>query len=192
MSARSFESTGDAPRVARLLLEGGLFLPVFCAFFALFMLWLWAQGFAAPARKLETTVRTSVVLTATGFAVAERSPGDSDASSSESAAGQGGQSGDPDVLQSYLAQITAKVDRAKRFPRRELQAGKRGIVTVQVQVTRSGEMTGLQVLAPSVHEGFNSEALAAVRRAQPFPAFPEELDRDSVTLRLQLRFLPDN
>lgn len=100
----------------------------------------------------------------------------------------GAQQADPDLLNDYLVGVMGLVDRAKRYPRRERSEQIEGDVTIRMKLDRQGKLMGVQIVQPSPNEGFNRAALAAVRRAAPFPAMPKGVDRERVQLRLRLRF----
>ena len=59
-------------------------------------------------------------------------------------------------------------------------------------VTPSGRVTGLDVVVPSGYEAMDRSILRAVQDAQPFPPFPLELGRDSLTVKIDFVLPPPN
>jgi TonB family protein len=149
---------------------------------------LWRDVAIVPITA-ETPRRFQMLLGSPARNASQDTGADADGAQAADPAAGAAQVGDPDILNAYLARVVALVDRAKRYPRREREDRAQGMVVVRVGVDRSGALTGVQLLSPSSREGFNREALEAVRRAAPFPAMPAEIAGDSVQLRLQLRFV---
>lgn len=104
-------------------------------------------------------------------------------------AAPGADSGDP--LQEYLLGVIGEINRAKRYPRKEREEQIQGTVLVRLRLLRDGAVTEVELLERSSQAGFNRAALAAIDRASPFAAMPESVDRESVRLRLRLRFKLD-
>lgn len=96
---------------------------------------------------------------------------------------------DPTSLQEYAAELLRRIDRAKRFPETEEMQNRRGSVVLRLEVSAQGRLQSLRVVAPSVFTAFDREALAAVRRASPFPPVPEDVGR-GVVVNLKVRFVP--
>jgi TonB family protein len=124
-----------------------------------------------------------------GFADGDR---DNSASSSEagSAASTPGASGaaEATMVERYFAQVLQKVNRQKRYPLREKEERLEGEAVVRLTVSRDGSLTQADLLQASPHTGFNREAMASVRRAAPFPEFPEEVQRAALTFDVRVYF----
>lgn len=105
---------------------------------------------------------------------------------SESEAGGG--ANEVNAVERYFAGVLQKVNRYKRYPRREEEERIEGEAIVRLTVNRAGALVQADLLQPSPRAGFNREALASVRRANPFPEFPEEVKRDALTFDLRVQF----
>ncbi len=75
-------------------------------------------------------------------------------------------------MQAYFAQIRARVKAQWAVP--AALVPKQGIETIiDVQITRSGAIAALSFEKRSGNRYFDESAMKAVRKASPFPAFPE-------------------
>lgn len=72
----------------------------------------------------------------------------------------------------YDALVAGHLERFKRYPK--AAHGAAGTVVVRFAVNRAGEVIGSEVTNSSGHTVLDQEALAILRRASPFPAFPSE------------------
>ncbi len=102
--------------------------------------------------------------------------------------GAGSGASEANAVERYFAQVLQKVNRQKRYPRREQEERIEGEATVRLTVNRDGALVQADLLQASPQAGFNREALASVRRANPFPEFPEEVTRDALTFDLRVQF----
>lgn len=100
----------------------------------------------------------------------------------------GGGASEANAVERYFVGVLQKVNRNKRYPRREEDEGIEGEAVVRLTVNRAGALVQADLLQPSPRAGFNREALASVRRASPFPEFPEEVKRDALTFDLRVQF----
>jgi protein TonB len=83
------------------------------------------------------------------------------------------------AVTNYPGKVRAKLSRAvSRISRRDRSAADRD-VTVAFTVTASGGLSGASIVRGSGSASLDSAALAAVRRAAPFPAIPEGAGRSS-------------
>lgn len=72
----------------------------------------------------------------------------------------------------YNALVFGHLQRFKRYP--AAGRGAAGTVLVRFAVNRKGEVTRSEVTKSSGHNVLDDEALATLRRASPFPAFPAD------------------
>lgn len=102
--------------------------------------------------------------------------------------GAGGGAQEATAVERYFAGVLQKVNRHKRYPRREEEERIEGETIVRITVNRTGALVQADILQASPRAGFNREALASVRRANPFPEFPEAVTRDALTFDLRVQF----
>ncbi|KEP68317.1 energy transducer TonB [Thioclava dalianensis] len=84
------------------------------------------------------------------------------------------------------ASIRARIEARKRYPSAAGRA--RGSVTVQLTVTRSGQLAGVSVAGSSGNAALDQAALQAVQRAQRFAAAPAGLTQARYSFALTIRF----
>lgn len=75
----------------------------------------------------------------------------------------------PGALRERLAQIVARIEKAKRYPERARLMGVEGTAVVAFRILPDGRVSGLAIRQASGHSSLDAAALEAVRRAQPFP-----------------------
>ena len=166
-----------------------LVLPAVLAGAVLFAVFFAPEGELQPVLPQSQTVFRFVMGRSTPVQTVAPAPANQTKSSPSPAnEAAGGGSATADELQNYLADVIRRVDRAKRYPRREAAARAQGIVVLRLALAPDGTIQQLSMLAPSAYDGLNREALAAVRRAAPFPQAPPT-GNDTIRLQLRLRFV---
>lgn len=85
-------------------------------------------------------------------------------------------------------QIMALIERNKRYPEGADRRGQKGMVQVFFSLDRQGRVVESRVVRSSGVTDLDEEAVALLRRAQPFPPPPPEMPGDSIGLILPLRF----
>ncbi|MCO8145429.1 TonB family protein [Rhodovulum tesquicola] len=81
--------------------------------------------------------------------------------------------------------ILARVSRVHRYPRETRATGR---ALVELVVTREGALVSARLVQSAGDPALDRAALAAVRRAGPFPTAPRGLDRASYSFTLPLKF----
>lgn len=87
---------------------------------------------------------------------------------------------------SYAAIVAAHLRRFHQYPREELARGTSGTVRIRFSLTRGGQLAGASIAQGSASAALNGAALAAVRRASPFPQPPATIA--NLTFVVPLRF----
>ncbi len=77
------------------------------------------------------------------------------------------------VTAGYGARVRALIERQKSYPEAAQDRGQTGRTTIALAIARDGRVASVAVVKGSGHALLDSATLAAVRRAQPFPALPE-------------------
>jgi len=75
----------------------------------------------------------------------------------------------PRLLRERLAQIVARIERAKRYPEAARLMGVEGTAVVAFRIRPDGRVEGLAIRETSGHPALDEATLEAVRRAQPLP-----------------------
>ena len=90
----------------------------------------------------------------------------------------------PEAMAAYNRRVAAHLQGFK--PART--AGEQGISRLSFTLGRSGQVLGSRLAGSSGHPTLDSEALAMVRRAQPFPPIPPELKQASISFTVPIKF----
>jgi protein TonB len=92
------------------------------------------------------------------------------------------------ALASYNQRVAAHLQRFKQYPSGARTAGEQGTSRLSFTLGRSGQVLGSRLAGSSGHPALDSETLAMVRRAQPFPAMPPELKQASMSFSIPVQF----
>lgn len=82
----------------------------------------------------------------------------------------------PSGASEVLAQIRAKIERAKRYPAVARRMNIEGVSHVRFAIDADGRPQGLALKKSSGSSILDDEALSTIRRAAPFPAYEEALE----------------
>ncbi len=108
-------------------------------------------------------------------------------SSSDSEGGNASAKGSPGFSNgssSLMAEIRNKIERAKRYPALARARKIEGVVSISFLMDPTGKVQTIKVVNSSGSSILDEEALAAVKRAAPFPYYAKPL---SVSLRFSLK-----
>jgi protein TonB len=92
------------------------------------------------------------------------------------------------AVPTWKSQIVALLERNKRYPHEAHARGQHGIVQVLFTLDRAGLLRESRVVRSSGAAALDEEALALLRRAQPFPPPPAEMPGATVDLTVPVRF----
>jgi TonB family protein len=90
----------------------------------------------------------------------------------------------------WKSQIIELIERNKRYPDSAPPADEERVVKVLFSLDRRGRVMDSRIISSSGSSVLDEEALALVRRSEPFPPTPQEL-KDRVNLMLPIRFKPN-
>ena len=82
---------------------------------------------------------------------------------------------------SHLARVAAHLNRFKKYPNSSRRAKEEGKVGVSFMVFSDGKVDSIQLTKSSGYAELDEEALSMVRRAAPYPKFPNSLSRRGIT-----------
>ncbi|WP_441234088.1 energy transducer TonB [Bradyrhizobium sp. 930_D9_N1_4] len=94
---------------------------------------------------------------------------------------------DSQALATWRSQIAALVERNKRYPDAARSRREQGIAQVRFTLDHGGMVGDARVIQSSGSDTLDGEALALLKRAQPFPAPPDAFG-NVVVVRLPIRF----
>ncbi len=92
------------------------------------------------------------------------------------------------AMASWRDQVVAQLQRAKRYPNGAESRREQGVVTLSFTLSRGGGVLGRSIARGSGYPELDQEVLAMVARAQPFPAFPAEMNQSSINLSVPIHF----
>jgi periplasmic protein TonB len=96
---------------------------------------------------------------------------------------------DAKALQSWQKQIVALLERNKRYPPAAQARRQQGVTQVFFRLDRQGRVIDSRVVRSSGVGLLDEEAMALIRRAQPFPPWPVgQLTGERVDLTVPIRF----
>jgi protein TonB len=91
-----------------------------------------------------------------------------------------------DALPNWITQVSAKIQRNKRYPSEA--HGDLGVVRVSFSVDRQGGIHSVRLVKSSGSSVLDKEALALVQRAEPLPPPPPELPGAQIPLTQQINY----
>lgn len=86
----------------------------------------------------------------------------------------------------YAGRIAAHLRRYKRYP--DSAGRSRGTVRVSFAVSRSGALRSVRIVSGSGNAALDRAAIRMVRRAAPFPRMPANINRQSASFSVPIRF----
>lgn len=107
-------------------------------------------------------------------------------SDSEAGYGSGTSNFDQEIM-AWFSSVSERVERNKRYPKKALDEGSEGRVTLEVTVESSGILNKVSVFRSSGSQALDDEAVRTVKISSPFRPCPAKLGK-SVTFRLPVKF----
>jgi len=92
------------------------------------------------------------------------------------------------LLTAYLNSIYLKIEKHKEYPFWARRHGIEGRVIVVFSLKRNGQLKEINVEESSGYSLLDKAAIKTIKRAAPFPAFPPELNKKIITLRIPICF----
>jgi protein TonB len=92
------------------------------------------------------------------------------------------------AVPTWKTQVVAMLERNKRYPAAAQSRREQGVAQVFFSLDRKGRVIESRIVRSSGAAALDEEALALLRRAQPFPAPPAELPGERVDLSVPIRF----
>jgi protein TonB len=95
----------------------------------------------------------------------------------------------PNSMRSYaVSVIRPHILRFYNFPESARAKGEHGSVVVSFSITRSGRLISRRIAKSSGHAELDTEALATLQRAQPYPPPPPDLTDQQFTFSLPMNY----
>lgn len=110
------------------------------------------------------------------------------ATQGKAGAGQHAGGGAPGTRTDYRALIMGRLAREKRYPMRARMRGIQGTGLLQLVISPEGSVLSAELEKSTGSSLLDNEIDRMVERASPFPAFPENMARKPLTLRIPIEF----
>ncbi len=92
------------------------------------------------------------------------------------------------ALSDYRALLYALIEKNKEYPSVGRRLGHEGKVTVSFNLARSGNLISARIDESSGYSELDDSALSAVKKASPFPPFPELVSGESRSFSVRIVF----
>ncbi|WP_223303888.1 energy transducer TonB [Dokdonella koreensis] len=89
---------------------------------------------------------------------------------------------------SWQSRLLGHLEGFRRYPMRALRQRHEGVTYLRFSVDRRGAVTAVRLERGSGSAALDAEALEVVRRAQPLPAPPREIEGDPVEVVVPVEF----
>ncbi|PWR20290.1 energy transducer TonB [Zavarzinia aquatilis] len=96
--------------------------------------------------------------------------------------------GNPGAKADFKALVSAWIERHKRFPDRLRRRGLQGTPVVRFRLTRDGQVVDCRIERGSPHDGIDEAAMETIRRAEPFPAMPDDVPGETMEFTVPIAF----
>jgi len=91
-------------------------------------------------------------------------------------------------IQSWYGKIVTQLERHKSYPRAAQQRGEKGVAQLAFTIDRDGKVVSSAIVRSSGSAALDEETMATVRRAQPFPPPPRDLDGAKFDFTVPVKF----
>jgi protein TonB len=89
---------------------------------------------------------------------------------------------------SYIAVISAKLARYKRYPNRARKQQQEGTVTLFFIVKRNGKVIESSISESSGYPLLDKAVLRMLKKASPLPPFPQDMEQSQLSIRIPIEF----
>ncbi|MGV6807455.1 MAG: energy transducer TonB, partial [bacterium] len=92
------------------------------------------------------------------------------------------------ATQEYNTTVVKSIYSSIIYPKAAVRRNRQGTVRVDMLISRAGELIDAQVVESAGFGPLDEAAIAAVKKAAPFPAAPDEIPDDEIQLLLPVSF----
>ena len=96
--------------------------------------------------------------------------------------------GVPGTVRNYVAILQAWLEQHKEYPRRAQRRRQQGTALLYFVMNRDGEVVRYRLERSSGYRLLDQAVVAMIERAQPLPAMPDTMRRESLELRVPVQF----
>lgn len=91
-------------------------------------------------------------------------------------------------VQAWYSGIVMRIERNKAYPRAARERGETGVAQLAFSIDRQGHVLSSAIVKSSGYPALDQESIATVRRAQPFPPPPQDLDGAKFDFTVPVKF----
>ena len=88
----------------------------------------------------------------------------------------------------YQDMIKQKIEEIRRYPSRAKRQGIEGVVYINFIVLSNGLSRDIKIIRSSEFKILDEEAVKTIKRANPFPPIPREINQDFVSIEVAIVF----
>jgi len=92
------------------------------------------------------------------------------------------------LLGSYTLELINYIRKRQSYPKKALREGIEGSLTVQIKIDSAGQIIESNYLQRSGKRTLDRAVMKTIRKAQPFPTIPEELDLQEFEFEVPMNF----
>ena len=96
--------------------------------------------------------------------------------------------GAPGILDLYIAQQSARLNRFKYYPIRSLRQGEEGVPVLALVIDRRGRVLDAEIAVSSGFEELDRAALRIAENAKPLPRFDRRMQMVQLRARIPIKF----
>jgi TonB family protein len=93
-----------------------------------------------------------------------------------------------DIKQKYFNEISHQIHKHKYYPRRAYTLNQEGLVLVSLKLGKNGNILDLFLIEECPFDSLNHAALDTISGIQKFPAIPDELGLNELTLKIPVEY----
>ena len=90
------------------------------------------------------------------------------------------------AIADWQQSLLARIDRFKRYPAQA--RGAEGVASLSFSIDRKGHLLSSRIVKSSGSAILDAETLALIKRAQPFPPPPNEIDTDNLSFVIPVNY----
>ena len=98
------------------------------------------------------------------------------------------QGGNPEAERSYYAELLARLERYKRYPKKSRKRHEEGVVTVYLTINRDGSLVQSNVSKSSGHKRLDKAVMDMLRKAAPLPKFHDDMNQTQLSINIPIIF----
>lgn len=95
---------------------------------------------------------------------------------------------DQETVLRYQDMIKQRIEAKRRYPRWAYRNNLQGTVYLSFELLSDGSIKNLRIIEPSGYRILDKEALCTVKRAVPFPLFPDDIKVSTLSMEVAIVF----